>query len=270
VIAQEEKVMTVFASRVGRITIAALCVTSVGSILTEAHAGPVVNFDVTVLGGTGGAYNNNFNSAGAPTANPELFNHSGTLNPTLDWNLLWNFNSDSVPSASGQQSLGAAFTFENTMADVANSAANHLHVIITTTLPVTLQGPPSMFGGNGAMTLTIRPSDFGNDGELNTSGNNPIWSYLINGASNASLYQSPFQLAGTSPAQGDSTLNTNQNLAGFQYNQLVSDIGIRIEFDLSPGEKVTFNGVFAFIPAPGALGLFGLAGLVGRGRRRRN
>jgi hypothetical protein len=28
--------------------------------------------------------------------------------------------------------------------------------------------------------------------------------------------------------------------------------------------------VFAFVPAPGALALFGLAGLVGMGRRRRN
>ena len=155
------------------------------------------------------------------------------------------------------------------MADVANPASNHLHVIITTTLPVLPPGLPATFGGNGAMTLTIRPSQFGNDGELNTSGGNPIWTYLINGNVNGSLYQSPFQLAGTSPAQGDSTLNTNQTLSSFQFNQPVSNVGIRIEFDLTPGEKVTFNGVFAFIPAPGALCLFGLAGLVGMGRRRR-
>lgn len=259
--------MTVFASRVGRASIAALCVTAVGSLLTQAHAGPVVNFDVTVLGGSGGPYNNNFNSPGAATANPQLFNHTGTLNPSIDWNLSWNFNSDSDPSV-GQASLGSTFTFENTMADLANPAANHLHVIITTTLPVSAPALPATFGGNAAMTLTIRPSDFGNDGELNATGGNPIWTYLINAASSANLYQSPFQLAGTSPAQGDSTLNTNQTLSAFQYNQPVNNVGIRLEFDLTPGEKVTFNGVFAFIPAPGAIGLFGLAGLVGMGRRR--
>jgi hypothetical protein len=265
--------MTVSAIRVARTTSAVLAFGVFALAMTPtSHAGPVVLFDLDVFGGDApGSYSNSFNSVGNATANPQIFNHIGSQmdpNGVTDWSLAWDFNSDTDPSV-GQASLGAGFTFENLMADQADPAANHLHVIINLTLSVLPPGLPATFGGNAGMTLTIRPDlNFSNDGELNTFGNNAMWTYLINGANNGTLYAPGFQLAGQSPQQGDATLNTNQTLSSFQFNQPVSDIGIRIEFDLTPGEKVTFNGVFAFIPAPGALALFGLAGLCGRGRRR--
>ena len=69
-----------------------------------------------------------------------------------------------------------------------------------------------------------------------------------------------------------STNSTSANLVAGQTGPLAgispTSIGIRLDFDLTPGETVTFNGAFAFVPAPGCLALLGLAGLTGSRRRR--
>ena len=254
--------MTVFASRVCRTAGGALIAVALTGVLPSAAlANPVVNFNVAVSGSPV----QNFNSVGANTANPQLFSHQGMTSDT-GWSLSWNFSSD--PDAVGGGRLGCVFTFENLLADTANPAQNHLQGDITITLPTLPMELPATFGGNAAMTFLIRPNQFNNDGVLSTVGNNAMWAYGINGATAASLFAPGFQMAGTSPQQGDSTLNSNLNLTSFPYNQQVNNVSIRLQFDITPGDQVQFTGVFLFVPAPGALGAFAVAGLMG-GRRRR-
>jgi hypothetical protein len=255
--------MTVFARRVSRtLSVALFPVAAVAVFSPAALANPVVNFNVAVSGSPV----QNFNGVGAPTANPQLFSHQGSTSDT-GWNLSWNFSSD--PDAVGGGRLGCVFTFENLLADTANPDQNHLQGDITITLPTNPVGLPATFGGNAAMTFLIRPNAFNNDGVLTTVGNNAMWTYGINGGTAATLFAPGFEMAGSSPQQGDSTLNSNLSLASFPFNQPVNNVSIRLQFDITPGDQVQFTGVFLFVPAPGALGVFALAGLMG-GRRRRS
>ena len=255
--------MAVFASRVRRTGCAALlCSVTALVMAPDVSAAPVVNFNVAVSGSAV----QNFNSIGAPTGNPQVFSHMGSTSD-LGWSLNWDFSSD--PDAVGGGRLGCVFTFENLLPELADPSQNHLQGDITITLPVDPVGLPATFGGNGAMTFLIRPNQFDNDGVLTTVGNNPMWSFGINGTQEASLFSAGFELAGTSPQEGDSTLNSNQNLATFPYLQPVNNVSIRLRFDITPGDQVQFTGAFLFIPAPGALGVFALAGFLG-GRRRRS
>jgi LPXTG-motif cell wall-anchored protein len=47
-----------------------------------------------------------------------------------------------------------------------------------------------------------------------------------------------------------------------------TNIGIRFDFALSPGAKAQVTGSIDYVPAPAGLAIFGLAGIMGRRRRR--
>ena len=97
-----------------------------------------------------------------------------------------------------------------------------------------------------------------------------MWNATIDGLDAVSLFPNGSAFGGSNgPATVDSgpEFLSAAQLASLA-NQNPSNIGVRLDFDLTPGETVGFVGVFGFIPAPGALALLGLAGLAGRTRRR--
>jgi hypothetical protein len=248
-------------------------------ISMPASAAPIVNFDVTVLGGTGGPFNTAWAQAGVPTATPGVFNFNQTnspfpagLNgPGNEWSIsVWDFAADDDPAGAGAAAgarLGSVFTVTNNLPEGPNAADNHLYFSIYINMNVHPAAQPTSFFGNGGMTLTA-PGGSGPFNQITAVGG-PIWNYQINGADVASLYPAGFNLG----LSGPGTNSTSANLSPAQTGPLAglspTSIGIRLDFDLTPGETVTFNGVFAYVPTPGGLALLGLAGLA-RGRRRRN
>jgi hypothetical protein len=256
--------MTVFAMRCGQTLCGSIVVGVLSFGASVVQANPIVHYDISVFGGLGGPFNTNFNVAGAPTADPQKFAHTGSLlDPGFSaWRVDYNTTSDPDPSV-GSASLSSGLTIENMLPDIG-PGANHLQFIIAISLPVYASMPTRTFAGNAGMTLNITP---GSPGILTSYQNWSIWNSYINGALSNSLYAPGFVLGGSN---GPATASTNpgQTVSPFNFAPQVSSIGITVAFDLTPGETVTFNDFWAFVPSPGALALFGLAGIVG-GRRRR-
>lgn len=254
--------MTVFATRGGRNLIKTLVVGTVLSLASNSAKGVViVNYDISVLGGDTGAFNTNFNVNGVVQPNLR-FLHAGGLSDgqgANEWNISYNTTSD--PDPVGGASLSSGLTIENTIAD--NGFGATLRFTIRLTLAVLPSGLPATFGGNSTFTLGIPPG--ATPGLVSPVGNNPMWNGQINGVTEASLLNLAI---GGSNGPATNNAGTN-NIASFQKNTPINTIGILVYFDLSPGETVAFTDFFAFIPSPGALALFGLAGVFG-GRRRRS
>jgi hypothetical protein len=233
-------------------------------------ANPVVDFNIQVNGGTPtGPYL--FSQAGTPTAFPGVFNFndggSPLLGPGNEWSIDWDFNADDDPEGTGEATgvmLGANFTIRNNLAEVANPAANHLQFSILITMDVLPAG--ASFYGVGA-TNNLLSTGTGPGVVSTTNQFNPgsaMWTYLIDGSSLTTLYNSGHSLSTpTNPGTLAENASSGGPLAG-----VPSNIGIRLDFDLSPGDEVTFTGTFAYIPAPGALAALALAA-IRRSRRRR-
>lgn len=278
----EEKVMparTMCSGLIRTIAISAGLLAPCGAV----HANPVLNFDITVTGGTAGFFNTSWNQNGSPTATPGVFSYTpgnspfptGINDPMFgEWSMaMWNINADNDPAGSGASTGarlgGALFTVTNNLPNAQDPAANHLQFSIIISMNVLTAQQPTSFFGNGGMTLNIDDSPFNNPGILTTTSGS-MWKFLINGNQAAGLYESGYELGGS---DGPTTASTSANLTPAQTGPLAgivpTSIGIRLDFDLTPGETVSFNGLFGFVPGPGAAALLGLAALAGRTRRRR-
>jgi hypothetical protein len=172
----------------------------------------------------------------------------------------WNFGTDADGTV-GQAHVGSGFTIENTMPEGAEGAGGPLRFVINLRLNISAPDGPVMVGGNAALTLLTRPSADSNPGQL-TSIEGPVWTGLINGSPAASLFSHPFVLSGAATPISGSTSVTNATVPVFQYNESVDSLGVRLEFDLTAGEKATFNGIFAALPTGG--GVAGSSGLPGQ------
>jgi hypothetical protein len=269
--------MPVFAKHSSRLIVPGLAFGAIALIAAPAaQAGPVVNFAFNVQGGTGGPFSDSFSQNGNPTSDPQVFNFvspvGGYNGPLNEWSSSWNFSADADPSGTGSQMgarIGAGFTVQNNRPDGPTAGDNHLFfsILVSIDVPATTS---NFWFGNGGMTLFIddSPNDF--PGVLSAIGG-PMWNFRINGSDATNLFQNGFQLGGS---DGPSSPSTSATLSPAQTGPLVgmtpTSIGIRLDFDITPGERVTFNGVFGYTPAPGGLALLGLAGLVGASRRRRH
>jgi len=270
--------MPVIAKRSDRFICGAACLGATLIFGLSAQASPTVDFNISVTGGTG-APNYAFTQFGTPTVMPGVYNYqqtgspfpAGIVGPNNEFEIsVWNFNADGDPTGTGGATgakIGSAFTVTNNMPDLADPAGNHLQFHILVSMPVLPNIQPTSYFGNGGMTLSSPGSGFNTPAEIKAL-NTPIWNFLIDGSDVAGLFNPGFALgfsgAGTSSTSGNLSAGQTGPLAGIYPTTL----GIRLDFDLTPGETVTFNGVFGFIPGPGGLALLGLAGLFGRGRRR--
>lgn len=208
-----------------------------------------IDFDIQVQGGRAGNYSKAFTLAGNPTLNPQVFSNIGVLADNSgynDWKLGWNFGSDNDPTE-GQASLGSGFTIENTMPDVSDPAANHLRFSINLRMKLKVPSAASVLGGNAAITLLTRPSLSSNAGQV-TSDSQPVWNATLNSADAASLFSPSFQLSSPATPFTGSTAVTNATLPQFASSDEVESIGVRMVFDLTPGEKASFIGAFSLLP----------------------
>jgi hypothetical protein len=254
--------MTVFATRSGR-TVRAVLATTAALMLSaaSASANPIVNYDISVLGGTGGPFNLPGLGVNGVLQPNGKYLHAGVLNgPANEWSIMYNTTSD--PDPIGGASLSSGLTVSNNMADLGG-AGNHLIFQITLTLPVAQASLPATFSGNMSMTLSTTA---GGQGVVNTV-NSPLWMGMINGATAASLYPNGFFL--NAGPQSNASTAPGQNTGLFPYNNPINTIGISFLFELTPGDTMTFTDNFAFIPGPGAMGVLMLGGIGGVSRRRR-
>lgn len=266
-------------TKISGVSIASGVALSAVALLTcsAANAAPIVNFDVNVAGGSpyGGA---SWSQTGIPQVTPGLFSVTHTqgdspaplgLSNLGEWTILWNITADDNPSGGGMATgaqITSGFTVYNNLPDTGVIGQNNLAFSIMVEMQV-LPAANTQFFGGGGFTLTVPDSQAAGPVNQILAAGGPIYNFMIDGADVASLYPNGFFLGQSGPG----TNSTSQNLSPAQTGPLAGispvTIGIRLDFVLTPGEVLTFNGVFAFIPAPGCLAMLALAGLTG-GRRR--
>ena len=176
------------------------------------------------------------------------------------WDAQWDWLSNADPFVTNN------FT-------ITNNAAVTQNFIITSTIGIVPIAPASLTSGSVGGSLT----DNNTDATLaqmtsNTSGN-AIYTALIDGAPYQTLLNHPFSLtvaglganANIGPASFGLPPNSQPGPA------IANTIGIRMEFDLTPGDAVSFTSRFEVaVPVPAAVWLFGsgLLGLAGIARRK--
>jgi hypothetical protein len=151
---------------------------------------------------------------------------------------------------------------------VSNTSLDTIKFQFTVHLPIGVAIlPSSLIGGSVAGGLTTPLGG----GFLNSVDNTPVWQAFIDGNLAASLLEAPFAAnkfgagsVGIGPESFGSPIPSQPGPS------IQESLAITLTFELSAGAQASFTSVFTavVIPAPGAFALLGLAGLVGRGRRR--
>ncbi len=130
---------------------------------------------------------------------------------------------------------------------------------------------PTMTGAQGAASAAVTVTDLGGDGAVLTPMGSGAYRAGYNGlipggTQFASLLASPVVAAPFS------TANANQDFPGggafVPIAGTVDDISARWQFTMSADDLASGTGVFTVVPAPSALGLVVVGGLVGSRRRR--
>jgi uncharacterized protein (TIGR03382 family) len=165
--------------------------------------------------------------------------------------------------------VGSLFVSSNF--SVSNNTGVLTPYTINVFLPGALAGPTSMSGsisgsvgdGDGAL------DQFGAGATVQTQGfpigANPYYQAIIDGAPVASLYNAPS--INQAPLGFTSAIPT-QTFAGSPGPAVAAFIGISNRFELTSADNAQFTSTFFVVPTPGAIALFGLAGLAGVRRRR--
>jgi hypothetical protein len=145
----------------------------------------------------------------------------------------------------------------NTTLNFANTSSDSLWFLVRLTMPIahtfTL---PASWESPAEFTLT------GPDPELRTLEDTPLWTVGVDGSPLGSLFPDPTVL-------DNNQLDVNDFMSGVLANPVNDHMYIDIIFKLSPDAVAGVNGAFRIIPAPGALALLGLGGLIAGTRRRR-
>jgi hypothetical protein len=154
--------------------------------------------------------------------------------------------------------------FISALFSVTNTSATTQTFDVTFGLPIS----PGFTGGYMTGNYSANFSDLNNDGSAIIGMN--VWQGLIDGAvqKNLSLFS-----GGCSGGAGcTGTIGPISDGPTLYSGAVNSTIGIHMNFDLSAGDKVTFNTLFDVtpVPVPAAVWLFGsgLLGLVAVARRR--
>jgi uncharacterized protein (TIGR03382 family) len=170
--------------------------------------------------------------------------------------------------------LAAALSAPLLAAAAANASVVTLNYVVTNTsdsvqsYSILATAPQGALPGTlitGSVTGTV--TDLNGDGATVTSVDGGwIYNALLDGVTVRTLlgpgytFSSGQYLSNTAGPEGFVL-----ELSG----PVTTDIGIRLDFTLTPGDSASFTSIFTVeIPAPGAAGLIGLAALVGLRRRR--
>jgi MYXO-CTERM domain-containing protein len=243
-----------FHSCISRSAITAAVVLSAASV----HAGVVIpDLTMTVQANSGNV--NTFHPAGQPTGS-DTWNWNGTLGGN-NWGMLYNIDGNADPIVTSN------ITFTN-MTGVTNN------YVITVSLPVApIVGGTVMDGSVGGSVTDANGNGFAQAAALAGSS---MFVGLIDGnpAAGTAMLGFPYSATFAGPGSGGTAIIGPQSFGQpipIGGPNVLSSIGIRLEFSLSAGDSIAMTSFFRVepVPAPGALGLLGLAGLAGRSRRRR-
>jgi len=207
--------------------------------------------------------------AGNVTMNPDAnpveggYTYSGAIS-------LWGFQSSfelssNEKAATGNNAFGGFFTLRNTTATVQQFI-----------IDMTVTNDP--FTGNALAGGSVAGVLLGgaNGGSLQGVGSGAVWQAMINGSSGSTTIASlmsgnPFSVsAGANQSVGIARefFGNNPQIPSLPIGPLGSSRTIRMQFLLSGGAEVSLSTNFVVqVPAPGAIALLGLSGLVGRRRR---
>ena len=148
--------------------------------------------------------------------------------------------------------------------NITNTQATAQVFTVTVLLPIVPQLP--ITSGIGSVSGSLLDSNDSGASFVGTIAGVPLYEAIIDGSTVMTLYDDPYSLAIGTPT-------ANLPTAGFGPSVLpgaAAVIGVRNTFVLSPGD--TFQAVSYFfinaVPTPGALALFGLAGMAATRRRR--
>lgn len=151
---------------------------------------------------------------------------------------------------------------------VTNNSGFTQTYVFTVTSPVVPQTPATLMNGSVGLTITNTASP---SADLDDNGN-AIYTALIDGVGVQTLFNPVYALSCT-PAFCSDTDSADFGIpVPIAGPAALTSIGIRIQFDLSPGDSAGVTSVFNIVaipePVSGALLASGLLGLALAGRRR--
>ena len=152
------------------------------------------------------------------------------------------------------------------------------NTLVTQTYSLTVSLPTQLLSNaciGGSISGSVTDLN-GNGATLAAPGNGgSVYTALIDGAPVQQLLVDPFSVTTgnwLTSTVGPAAFGDNPAIPSLPYNAGVTQsIGITISFTLTAGDAAAFTSIFVVeecIPAPAALALFGVAGLVGSRRRR--
>lgn len=138
---------------------------------------------------------------------------------------------------------------------------------VLTTVPITIPFPGTLMRGSHSGSVIDNSANL-NGAAVAALPGGSLYEALLDGATVQTLRNDPFSqvAAGGSTA---SIATTNFGVPAFVPGPAAAvSLGIRNSFVLTADDSVTSSSTFIITPAPGAVALGGLAGLVGIRRRR--
>lgn len=183
--------------------------------------------------------------------NDGTFSYAGVNNDQSVWAFEWDITVDPDPL------ISAIFA-------ITNNTAGTRHFDFLFTLPVGASfGPPALKSGG----LEAAFQDLNSSGSVTLA--NFDWSGLIDGGSAMTLISGDFSCGGAGCIGNIFPISDGPNPS----SGVNASIGIHMMFDLTAGDKVTFNTMFevAPVPLPAAVWLFGAGlGLLSVFARKKN